>query len=138
MYIRETKTKGKNNSYIKHSLVEAYRNNNRSPRQRTILQLGTIDIPKNRWKELAFLLEQRVLGQSSLYVFSSDLEKTADELYSRAEFAKSKVQLKEQAEHNRDLVKIDLNSASFTDSCSLGPELAADFIWRFIRVEDVL
>lgn len=138
MYIRETKTKGKYNSYIKHSLVEAYRDNNGSPRQRTILQLGTIDIPKNRWKELAFLLEQRVLGQSSLSVFSSDLEKTADELYSRAEFAKSKVQLKEQAEHNRDLVKIDLNSASFTDSRSLGPELAADFIWRFIGVEDVL
>lgn len=57
MYIREVKTKSKDKTYTVHRLVEAYKTKDGKPRQRVILHLGTLDVPKNRWKELAFLLQ---------------------------------------------------------------------------------
>ncbi|MDY0404935.1 hypothetical protein P5G51_005560 [Virgibacillus sp. 179-BFC.A HS] len=58
MFIRETITKNKmtNKSYKKHVLVESYRTEN-GPRQRVVMQLGTLTLPKSEWKKLAAALE---------------------------------------------------------------------------------
>jgi len=138
MYIREVKTKIKGKTYIVHRLVEAYKTVEGKPRQRVIMHLGTLDVPKNRWKELAYLLEQRVLGQTAFLSLTPDLDTLADELHARGSFSKSKPQAQEQAEQERDLATVDLNSVSMSESRSLGPELVCDHMWNKLGFEEIL
>ncbi len=121
-----------------HRLVESYRNENGDPRQRTIMHLGTIDLPENRWKELAFLLEQRYLGRQSFTSRSPDLEQMADDLYARAEFAQARPVAEQKAKDERDLVTVDLNSVRTGQSRSLGPELAVQTVWDDLGLADLL
>jgi hypothetical protein len=67
MYIREyiTTNRKTKTKYVTHRLVEPFQTPN-GPRQRVILHLGTLEIPKNKWRTLAALLEARLAGQSSL------------------------------------------------------------------------
>jgi len=138
MYIRETKTTIKGKTYIVHRLVEAYKSAESKPRQRVIMHLGTLEVPKNRWKELAFLLEQRIHGQAMLQSLTPDLDRTADDLYARGSFSKARPQAEEQAEQERDLVKVDLNSITMSESRSLGPELVGDHMWERLGFEETL
>jgi transposase len=138
MYIREVKVRGRNNQYIVHRLIEAYRNSENLPRQRVILNLGKIDVPKNRWKELAFLLEQRCCGQEVLTSLSPELEKTANDLYARSAFNQAKPKAEEQVKEQRDLATVDLNSIQVSESRSLGPELAAMKMWNDLELSDIL
>jgi hypothetical protein len=48
MYIREVSVKAKGHKYTTHRLVEAYKNKEGKPRQRVIMNLGKLDIPKSR------------------------------------------------------------------------------------------
>ncbi len=130
MYIRQVKTRSKGKEYIVHRLVESYKTQEGKVRQRVIMNLGAITIPKNRWKELALLLEQRIQGCITLQSYTSDLDKAADELYARCEYAKAKPQAIEESLSNRDLVRVDLNSIQTSQSRTLGAELVADQIWR--------
>ena len=79
MFIKEIekKNKGYEKSFKYHRLMESYRTP-RGPRQRTILNLGTLDLPKNQWKSLADLIEAKVLGKKSLF----EADKHIDELAS--------------------------------------------------------
>ena len=142
MFIREVKTRKKRGTkgghYTVHRLVESYRNENGDPRQRTIMHLGTIDLPENRWKELAFLLEQRYLGQMSFTSRSPDLEQMADDLFARAEFAQARPAAEQKAKDERDLVTVDLNSVRTGQSRSLGPELAVQTVWDDLGLADLL
>ncbi len=63
MYIRATNTKNKKTgkSYTTHRLVETYQTE-KGPRQRMVLSIGKLDLPKSRWKELAKALEYRLSG----------------------------------------------------------------------------
>jgi len=142
MFIREVNTREKRGKkgeyYTVHRLVESYRNEEGKPRQRTILHLGTIDLPENRWKELAFLLEQRYLGQMSFTSRSPDLEQMADDLFARAEFAQARPAAEQKAKDERDLVTVDLNSVRTSQSRSLGPELAVQAVWDDLGLADLL
>lgn len=138
MYIRAVKTRIKDKTYIAHRLVESYKNAEGKPRQRTIMNLGILDIPKNRWTELAFLLEQRINGQRVFLSGTPELEKTADDLYARGDFSKSEPKAREEAEQKREIVKVDLNSVSVSESRSLGPELVAANQWQLLELEETL
>lgn len=138
MYIREVKVRGRNNQYIVHRLVEAYRNSENLPRQRVILNLGKTEVPKNRWKELAFLLKQRCCGQEVLTSLSPELEKTANDLYARSSFNQAKPKAEAQVVEQRDLETVDLNSIQVSESRSLGPELAAMKMWNDLELSDIL
>ncbi len=61
MFIREKQTKNKKtgNIYVKHVLVESYHTTN-GPRQRTVMQLGRLDLPKKHWSVLAKELQERL------------------------------------------------------------------------------
>jgi len=51
MFIRETETKNKKTMsvYKTHKLVESYRTE-KGVRQRVIMSLGALSLPKNRWR----------------------------------------------------------------------------------------
>ena len=65
MFIREIRKKlvknGKTYEYVQHRLVESVRINGR-PRQHTLLNMGTLEIPKEQHKTLANLIEANLSG----------------------------------------------------------------------------
>jgi len=78
MFIREIKKKNKgyDTIFISHRLMESYRTE-RGPRQRTILQLGKLDLPKAHWKLLADRIEALVYRQTSCVPAPEQVEQLA-------------------------------------------------------------
>ena len=78
MYIKQIKRRNKpyEKEFIAHRLVEAYRTD-KGPRQRVILDLGTLDLPKEQWKALADTIEAKLSGQKSLFKVDEAIEKLA-------------------------------------------------------------
>lgn len=77
MFIREIKKRlnsnGVNYEYIQHRLVESVRTEH-GPRQQTVLNLGTLNIPNEQLKTLANLIEENLLNcnQSTLFGDATD------------------------------------------------------------------
>ena len=83
MYIRECVTTNKvsKTKYVTHRLVEAYRVTEGSKskiRQRLIMHLGTLELPKSDWPKLAKILEARLAGQNSLFEEETLMATAAD------------------------------------------------------------
>src|SRR3989338_10307217 len=78
MFIKEVKKQnpGYRKIFISHRLMESYRTE-RGPRQRTILQLGKLDLQKEYWKTLADRIEAMVLGQGLLLPVEREVESLA-------------------------------------------------------------
>lgn len=135
MFIRASKTKNKKTGeiYIKHQLVESYRSH-KGPRQRVVLNLGRVDIPKKDWRRLAFELEGRLSGQASL-IKDAHIEKAVDEILKNYDFYKIRKK-KETAPAN--WLKIDLEKLSTSNNRSLGPCIAADYAWNILCMDSIL
>jgi transposase len=140
MYIREFITTNRNTKtkYVVHRLVESYQTS-KGPRQRIVLHLGTLDIPKTQWRALAALLEARLAGQSSL------LDEDYPELVTIANQALEhrhivdKHQADKSVRHaNQDIQAVDLNSVITMQSRSLGPELVANSTWECLGFNRIL
>lgn len=78
MFIREiTKTdRVTGKVYVYHRLMEVVRTP-KGPRQRIVLDLGRLDLPKDRWKILADRIEQVVSGQKRLWPVDETIERLA-------------------------------------------------------------
>jgi len=78
MFIRQItkKNQGYDKTFTYHRLMESVRTP-RGPRQRKILDLGKLDLPKDDWKTLADLIEQILSGQQSLFPVSPHIESLA-------------------------------------------------------------
>ncbi len=139
MYIRENKTTNKKTKteYISYKLVESYKTKEGKVRQRVIMDLGKLEIPRSRWRELAFLLEQRFTGQITFVSSTPELERVADEKFAHMDYAKLRRSKEEICEETKELVRVDLNSISTTESRSLGPELVANDLWQKLGFDDL-
>jgi len=141
MFIKETKTRnGKTGAeYVKHTLVESVRTD-KGPRQRTVMQLGRLSIPRKSWPLLADELERRISGQMelSLRKTSEAVSRAADNAMKnfapRAERRKENVQKEEQPEYER----IDMSSAVTSSSRSAGAELLVHDAWKLLELPKIL
>lgn len=127
MFIRETIKSKKGKKYIQHQLVESIRTPN-GPRQRLVLNLGFLDLTRNKWKELANTIECELHGQKRLFPEDPEIEKFAKH------YAKIiiKERLNKQAEATQndpvtDTIEplyetVDVNSVSPSDSRTIGAE----------------
>ncbi len=139
MFIREFKTKKKEVIYYNHKLVESYRNAQNKPRQRIIMSLGDLkDLPKACWKELAFILEQKISGQETFVPSDPALLSLADSLYASADFHQKKVSSQALAAEQQDFVPVDLNSVQMAESRSIGAELVAREMWDRLELAPIL
>jgi hypothetical protein len=140
MYIREyitsnRKTKAK---YVTHRLVESSQTPN-GPRQRIVLHLGTLEIPKTQWRALAALLEARLAGQSSLLDADyPELVTIADRALEHRHIVDQHRSDKSVREAHQELVAVDLNSVTTMQSRSLGPELIANATWKRLGFDRIL
>ena len=138
MFIREYKTKNKKTGtiYITHSLVESYLTDN-GPRQRIILHLGTLTIPKNQWRDLSIILESKISGQQ-LIEYAPELEKIADIAVRHSNLRQEKKDNKTKKKDSREILSIDLNSIHSSEYRSLGAELVANEMWNKLDFEEIL
>ena len=138
MYIREKKTKNRKTGavYVKHQLVESFRSPE-GPRQRIIMELGFLSLSKANKQLLAAMLENRLIGQISLFEDKyPDLALIADEAMSHYTFVQSKSD--DVHESKQDLVTIDLESAGTMQHRCLGPDLVGHVFWNKLGLDGIL
>jgi len=127
MFIREIQKKNPNSPkvFISHRLIESVRTP-RGPRQRVVVNLGQLDLPKENWKELANRIEDLVRGyKSSTVPISAGIETLARH-YSKQILRKQRSEKKEThiLENEQDFRNVDVNAVSSSDGKSIGPEHA--------------
>jgi len=150
VFIREYKQTNKKTGeiYIKHKLVASIRTD-KGPRQKVIMALGTLTVPRIDWKRLAHALECRITGQQSLLgTHDADLEQLALKLVSNNDLSKSleildAIKLEEQEEQKKApdrsrYVPIDLNSVRMMETRHLGAELLCMKAWDMLGLTDIL
>ena len=142
MFIRENKTKNKRTGdvYIKHVLVESVRANGQ-PRQRVVMGLGRLDLPRREWKKLAHALECQLSGQITLLeVNDKYIEDLALSLVSNNKLSK-RLDILETGAVQSDAgngVSIDLGSVSTEKSRSVGAELVCQDTWGLLNFDEIL
>ena len=143
MYIREcvTTNKATKTKYLTHRLVEAYRVTEGSQakvKQRIIMHLGTLELPKSDWPKLAKILEARLAGQNSLFEDETDMTDAANKAMEYYSFVQNKAEEKSARKQNQTFCTIDLESVEHTMSRSLGPELVAHAFWERLGFDQLL
>lgn len=142
MFIRVNKTTNKKTgeTYIKHVLVESVRVHGQ-PRQRVIMGLGFLDLPRREWKKLAHALECHLCGQMTLL---EDNDKYIDDLALSLvsnHTLSQKLNVPEtpsaQAGSNTT-VSINMSSIATEKSRSIGPELVCLGIWDLLQFDSIL
>ena len=124
MFIKEIQKKNRDYDkvFISHRLMESYRTE-RGPRQRKILSLGKLELPKEQWKLLADRIEEKVIGQESFLSIDENIESLATHYASliiqqRITLSKNQVEKTQQTEYET----IDINSVSNSKVRSIGAE----------------
>lgn len=137
MFIRSTITKNRKTGkeYTTHRLVETHQTE-KGPRQRMVMSIGKLDLPKNRWKELAKALEYRLSGTENLA--PDDIKFAADEVMKNQTDLVGNREEKDKREKGAVYDNIDLNSIASSDSRSIGPELACCSTWKQLGLDKIL
>ena len=125
MFIRETVKSKKGKKYIQHQLVESVRTPN-GPRQRLLLNMGLLDLPKDQWKDLANAIESELHGQKNLFSANPEIEKLATHyarviIKERLNKESEKIE-QESVKEKPEYETVDINSVSTSDSRTIGVE----------------
>ena len=139
MFIKANKTKNKKNGkeYITHRLIESYRTEN-GPRQRVIMHLGELTLPKSEWRKLAFILENKLSGKNTLLEEDPEINVLASKLLDNHSFFKKREKNKLDRENKKELLTIDIESVATVNSRSLGVELVANTFWEKLGFDSIL
>ena len=138
MFIRETikSNKGYKKQFVYHLLVESYRTEN-GPRQRVLLDLGKLFIPKDKWKVLANRIEEIVNGQTSLFEIEPEIEILAIH-YANLLINKNLNKQKDLQDNEPDYEEIDVNSVKTSNLRTVGAEYACNEMLKKIGLPEVL
>jgi transposase len=130
MFIREVKKKnpGSDTIFVYHRLMESVRTP-KGPRQRMLLDLGKLDLPKEQWKTLANRIEEIISGQQRLVDLPQPLEDLAQQ-YARR-IIRKQVQatpappVQQETQAAQQWERVDLNSLSQSEARTIGGEAVA-------------
>jgi transposase len=144
MYIKTVKkqNKGGKKSYKYLHLVENVRTE-KGPRQRLILNLGVLDIPQDKHKELANCIEAMLSGQKFLFSPDPKIARYAQQAVRSILQKKSKEIAFEKAldastELQPDYQNVDVASMAAGEPRSLGAEYVCHSIWNELGLNRVL
>lgn len=143
MYIREyvTTNKKTKTKYVTHRLVESFRVHEglkSSVKQRIIMHLGTLELPKSLWPKLAKVLEARLAGQASLFEHNGPVAMAADLAMEHFQFVKRKEKETSIRHSERELLTVDTKTVNTSTFRSLGPELVAHTFWQRLGFDELL
>jgi len=145
MYIKSVvkKNKGSKKSYKYLHLVESIRTKE-GPRQRLILSLGAINIPKEKHKELADFIESMLSGRKPLFCSDPIIEKHAQKavrsiLKKRSRDAAMEKKSDAFVQNNQPQFRhVDVNSLDAGQIRSVGPEYVCHSVWNELGISNVL
>ena len=139
MYIRSVKTTDKKTKkpYTKLTLVESY-TTEKGPRQRMIMNLGAVDIPRELWGELAYCLEMKLSGQQRWMKQDEHVEKLADELLAKQLLKSEKQAQREKREQQAHIMPVDVQTLTTIQTRALGAEIVADQVWKQLGFDKIL
>lgn len=126
MFIREAIKNVRGKKYVQHHLVESVRTP-AGPRQRLVLNLGRISMPRDKWKELADTIESELHNQSRLFVTDPETEISA-RYYAKKIIRKKLSDEAGSSERDRqnpnspEFESVDISSVSVSDARSMGAE----------------
>lgn len=143
MYIKKVikKNKGYSKQFGYLHLVENVRTD-KGPRQRLILNLGSIDIQEEKYKELANCIEGLISGQNPLLSIDPAIAVCAQKAAKRIIEKKVKDQaIDKMAVYKKDAPDYKLVDVSSLDPHtirSIGPEYVCHSIWKELKMDDIL
>lgn len=134
MYVRRVrKRNGKTKKVYEYiHLVENVRTE-KGPRQRLILNLGTIDIYPTQYKAFAKRVKDILTGQRSFIDLDARLEKQA-QVAAEKIFRKQAQEIAEKAE--TDYQTVDVNSLETEKHRSIGPEYVCHSVWHELKINE--
>jgi len=138
MFIREItkKNPGSPKTFVYHRLMDSVRTP-RGPRQRILLNLGQLDLPRSDWKALANRIEEVLLGQESFVTPGPHIESLAQH-YAQLLRRKEMYSLPTPEKEEPDWQRVDLNTLSESESRSIGGEAVAHDFWRRLGFPQML
>lgn len=143
MYIKKVhKSNRKSNKVYEYlHLVENVRTE-KGPRQRLILNLGTLDIANEQYKELANCIEALLTGQRQLFSGDPKVEKYARKaagsiLAKRSQHVDIENE-KDQSCQQPDYRNVDITSLQAGEARSIGAEYVCHSIWNELKFNEAL
>ncbi len=139
MFIRESHTTNKKTgvSYASYKLVESYRTDH-GPRQRVLLTLPDLSLPKSDWRKLAMAIEARIGGQISLFEEDPLIALAAEQAMLHFDFHQLRERELAHRSSMQEWTTVDLKGIEATDFRSYGPELVAHTTWERLGFPEVL
>ena len=110
-------------------------------RQKMVMHLGTLDMPKEDWPRLASLIEAALVGRQSLLDDEQDKPELAHIATSIADSHKAgqaKRELRKRPGKPREFTLVDLDSARTSMTRPLGPTLVGHTFWNRLGFPRVL
>ena len=142
MFIKEIKTRNKKTGkeYIKHALVESVRTE-KGPRQRTVMQLGHLKLPKENWPLLVAELESRISGHDSLNIPKTKVPvkvtRAVDSAMDKFTICNAR-RIENRKNIDSEYVTVNLNNLSTSKHRSFGSEFVAHSIWNELKMPQKL
>ncbi len=135
MYIISVKKKNKGSPkvYEYQRLVECLRTAN-GPRQRFLLDLGKLPLPKEEWPLLAKRINEIVHGQERLFCDKPEIEQLANQ-YAQALLRKYEA---EYDDTPADFQKVDVHSTNYSQSRTIGAEYIAHHFFKKLGLDQLL
>jgi transposase len=143
MYIKKVRKSNRNSKKVYEylHLVENVRTD-KGPRQKLILNLGTLDLPAEQYKELANCIEAMLTGQKQLFSPDPDIEKHARKALQqiRAKKGRELAEIKTTPSKPAPAVyqAVDVTSMQAGEVRCLGPEYVCHSIWNELKFNEIL
>lgn len=138
MFIREVRKKnpGYEKVFVYHHLIESFRTS-RGPRQRLLLDLGRLALPREEWKILANCIEDITTGKQWLIEPPQHIVGLAQH-YAQLLIKKEMNSAPLSPEVERDWETVDLNSVSNSESRTIGGEAVAYHAYNKLGIPRIL
>jgi transposase len=138
MFIREINKKnpGYDKTFTYHRLMESVRTP-KGPRQRIILNLGKLDLPREEWSILAGRIEEIVSGQQSFLSPPPHMESLASH-YASLLKRKEMQSIPTAKEQEHDWESVDLNSLSQGECRTIGGEAVGYEAFKRLGLPQIL
>ncbi|MDY6834478.1 MAG: hypothetical protein SVY53_06735 [Chloroflexota bacterium] len=109
----------------------------KGPRQRIVLNLSTLDIPRDDWKPLTARIEQILYGQQPLIPTQSHIESLAPH-YAALLWRKEIQSIPSTAEQEQDWQTVDLSTLSQSKYHTIGEESVSYDAFQHLGLSEIL
>ncbi|EQD32607.1 transposase, IS4 family protein, partial [mine drainage metagenome] len=139
MFIRESKTKNPKTGkvYLSHQLVETVQTE-KGPRNRVLLYLGRLSLPKSSFRLLAQALENRLMGQAGTLPVEPEIQVVVDEAFRTNQPEALPRYGRKRTPKPTGTAVVSCDSLETGEIRSLGPELAGHQAWERLSADTVL